>query len=99
MFPSAKLPFLALLLSASLAACNGQMAEEARLLGEKRCACAQAMQANPQPMGQLSDCQQTQQQQADAFLEKYRDKMREDESFRQKFRKAEAAGYAAKCGK
>jgi hypothetical protein len=75
------------------------MAEEARLLGEKRCACAQALKANPQPMGQMSDCQQTQQQQADAFLEKYRDKMREDESFREKFRKAEAEGYAAKCGK
>ena len=75
------------------------MAEDARLLGEKRCACEQALKANPQPMGQMNDCQQTQQQQADAFLEKYRDKMREDEAFREKFRKAEAEGYAAKCGK
>ena len=99
MFPSAKLPFLALLLCVSLAACTGQMAEDARLLGEKRCTCEQALKANRQPMGQMNDCQQTQQQQADAFLEKYRDKMREDEAFREKFRKAEAEGYATKCGK
>ncbi|MBX3101119.1 MAG: hypothetical protein KF690_01265 [Bacteroidetes bacterium] len=75
----------------------GQMAQEARALGEKRCSCEKELKQNPPAMGVQTGCQQEQQAQADAFLEKYRDKMREDETFRERFRKAEAEGYGMHC--